>query len=132
MGVVSWIVLGAAAGCIAGRIAVLRLPGGVWAAVLAGMAGGFVAAGTTTVSTGGNAAAVEPLGAIAAVAGAVLLVLMVSRATRAQPRAEDPSHHPTEAAHPLDNGERSPGESADEIRASAGMGRSPTVRRDAR
>jgi hypothetical protein len=59
MGVVSLTRPGAAAGCIAGRIRALRLPGGVWVAAVAGMAGGFVAAGTTTVSTGGNATAVD-------------------------------------------------------------------------
>jgi uncharacterized membrane protein YeaQ/YmgE (transglycosylase-associated protein family) len=88
MGIATWIALGAAAGCIAGRIRPIRPPGGTWAAAAAGMAGGFVGGGTAALAAGADPTEVAPPSVLAAIVGAALLVLIIGRAARAQPRAE--------------------------------------------
>jgi uncharacterized membrane protein YeaQ/YmgE (transglycosylase-associated protein family) len=82
-----WVVIGALIGWIAGRLGPVRLAGGAWTLGLAGTAGGFVGGGTVAVLAGRDAAVFDPLNAVAAAAGAVLLVLIVRRAARVQPRA---------------------------------------------
>jgi uncharacterized membrane protein YeaQ/YmgE (transglycosylase-associated protein family) len=86
VGVVTWIVAGAVVGCLVSRLAPARLPGGVWAYCLGGMAGGFVGGGIIALLTGGNATTVDPLGVLVAVAGAAVLVLIVRKAAHAEPR----------------------------------------------
>ena len=82
----TWIVAGAVVGWLVSRLAPTRLPGGVWAYCLGGMAGGFVGGGIIALLTGRNAATVDPLGLVVAIAGAAVLVLIVRRAAHAQPR----------------------------------------------
>jgi uncharacterized membrane protein YeaQ/YmgE (transglycosylase-associated protein family) len=41
VGLVIWILAGALVGWLAGRLAPARMPGGIWAYCLGGMAGGF-------------------------------------------------------------------------------------------
>ena len=82
----TWIVAGAVVGWLVSRLAPMRLPGGVWAYCLGGMAGGFIGGGIIALLTGRNAATVDPLGLVVAVAGAAVLVLIVRRAAHAQPR----------------------------------------------
>ena len=82
----TWIVAGAVVGWLVSRLAPMRLPGGVWAYCLGGMAGGFVGGGIIALLTGRNAATVDPLGLVVAIAGAAVLVLIVRRAAHAQPR----------------------------------------------
>jgi uncharacterized membrane protein YeaQ/YmgE (transglycosylase-associated protein family) len=86
VGVVTWIVAGAVVGWLVSRLAHVRLPGGVWASCLGGMGGGFVGGGIVAVLSGRDAATVDPLGVIVAVAGAAALVLIVRRAAHAEPR----------------------------------------------
>jgi uncharacterized membrane protein YeaQ/YmgE (transglycosylase-associated protein family) len=86
MGVVSWILLGGLVGLLVSRLVPGRLPGGVGAFVLAGMAGGFLGGGGVTLVRGGDAAAVGLLELGVAVLGAALLVLIVGKAARVQPR----------------------------------------------
>jgi uncharacterized membrane protein YeaQ/YmgE (transglycosylase-associated protein family) len=86
VGILSWIVLGAAVAWVATRIEPAGLAGGTWALCLVGMAGGFVAGGTVALVTGSDAASIDSVGAIVAAAGAALLVLIVRRAARVQPR----------------------------------------------
>jgi uncharacterized membrane protein YeaQ/YmgE (transglycosylase-associated protein family) len=86
VGVVSWIVLGALVGCLVSRVAPGRLPGGVWAYGLGGMAGGFVGGGSITLLTGRDAAAIGVPQLVVAVLGAGLLVLVVHKAAHAEPR----------------------------------------------
>jgi uncharacterized membrane protein YeaQ/YmgE (transglycosylase-associated protein family) len=109
MDLIAWIAVGAVAGWLASRPPRLRLPGGGWAGAATGMAGGFVGGGTAVLVAGGNTTAAEPLVAMsAAVAGAVLLVLMLASATRAQPRTARPPRTRPPAMSWLRNGERSP------------------------
>ena len=91
VGIVFWLLLGAVVGCLVSRIAPARLPGGIWAFCLGGMAGGFVGGGSVALVTGRNAAAVEPLGVVTAMVGAALLVWILHRAAHAQPRAQPPA-----------------------------------------
>jgi uncharacterized membrane protein YeaQ/YmgE (transglycosylase-associated protein family) len=86
VGVVTWIVAGAVVGWLVSRLAPARLAGGVWVYCLGGMAGGFVGGGIIALLTGSNAAAVDPLGVLVAVAGAAVLVLIVRKAAHAEPR----------------------------------------------
>ena len=82
----TWIAAGAVVGWLVSRLEPARLPGGVWAYCLGGMAGGFVGGGIIALLTGRNAATVDPLGLVVAIAGAAVLVLIVRRAAHAQPR----------------------------------------------
>jgi uncharacterized membrane protein YeaQ/YmgE (transglycosylase-associated protein family) len=86
VGVLIWIVAGAIVGWLAGRLAPAHLPGGAWAYRLGGMAGGFVGGGIIALLTGSDAATVDPLGVVVAVAGAAVLVLIVRKAAGAEPR----------------------------------------------
>jgi uncharacterized membrane protein YeaQ/YmgE (transglycosylase-associated protein family) len=86
VGIVSWIVLGAVVGCLVSRVAPARLPGGVWAYCVGGMAGAFVGGGSIALLTGRNAGTIDPLDLVVAVAGAALLVLIVRKAAHAEPR----------------------------------------------
>ena len=88
VGIVSWILVGAGVGWVASRVAPARLAGGSWALCLAGMAGGFLGGGTMALVTGRGAGEIDPFGVIVAGAGAALLVLVVRRAARAQPRID--------------------------------------------
>jgi uncharacterized membrane protein YeaQ/YmgE (transglycosylase-associated protein family) len=86
MAVVMWVVAGALVGWLAGRRAPARLPGGIFAYSLGGMAGGFLGGGTLVLVTDRNAGTVDPLGAVVAVAGAAVLVLIVRKAANTEPR----------------------------------------------
>jgi uncharacterized membrane protein YeaQ/YmgE (transglycosylase-associated protein family) len=86
VGVLIWIVAGAVVGWLVSRLAPARLPGGILAYCLGGMAGGFVGGGVIALLTGRNATTVDPLGIVVAVAGAAVLVLIVRKAAHAEPR----------------------------------------------
>lgn len=86
MGVLIWIAVGALVGWLAGRLAPSRLAGGAWACRLGGMAGGFVGGGIVALLTGRDAATVDPLGVVVAIAVAAVLVLIVRKASTAEPR----------------------------------------------
>jgi uncharacterized membrane protein YeaQ/YmgE (transglycosylase-associated protein family) len=86
VGIVSWIVVGAVVGCLVSRVAPAHLPGGFWAYFLGGMGGGFVGGGSTVLLTGRNAATIDPFALVVALGGAALLVLIVRKAARAEPR----------------------------------------------
>jgi uncharacterized membrane protein YeaQ/YmgE (transglycosylase-associated protein family) len=133
MGVVAWIALGAAAGCIAGRLRPMRLPGGTWAATAAGMAGGFVGGGIAALAGGGNSTAVALPSVFAAIVGAALLIVMIGRAARTQPRAEPPARaRPTDPAAPGSNGHRTAANRRAAIAMDATLERSSDASQDRR
>jgi uncharacterized membrane protein YeaQ/YmgE (transglycosylase-associated protein family) len=87
VGILIWIVAGALVGWLVGRAAPASPPAGVWTCLLAGMAGGFVGGGVIALLTGRNAATVDVLGVVVAIAGAAVLVLIVRKAANAEPRS---------------------------------------------
>lgn len=89
MGIATWVVIGALIGWIGGRVGRVRLAGGAWTLGMAGVAGGFVGGGTVAVLAGRDGAVIDPVNALVAAAGAVLLVVIVRRAARVQPRTGD-------------------------------------------
>lgn len=86
MGIATWVVIGALIGLIGGRLGRVRLAGGAWTLGMAGVAGGFVGGGAVAVLAGRDAAVIDPVNALVAAAGAALLVVIVRRAARVQPR----------------------------------------------
>ena len=88
MAIAGWIIVGAIVGALTDRIDPARLPGGIWASTVCGMAGGFIGGGTVSLLTGHNGATIDATSMLVAIAAAGLLAVIVRRAAHTQPRTD--------------------------------------------
>ncbi len=86
MGIISWILLGTIVGLAADWFVPGKFPGGLFGEVLGGMAGAFLGGAFFSLITSRGAGGVHIVSLLVAFVGAALLLTIVRKAGRAEPR----------------------------------------------
>jgi uncharacterized membrane protein YeaQ/YmgE (transglycosylase-associated protein family) len=83
MGIISWILLGAIVGLLAGAALPGKFPGGIPGTVLGGIAGAFLGGAIFSLIAGRAVTGFDPLSLLIALAGAAALLVLVRAAGQA-------------------------------------------------